>query len=646
MEPRRGNVRHTTVRPVGTSGAGARGRRIGAGAAATLAGAAVLAGLAGSPSGPGPSPAAAAELPAFTGCAELLGWYVDAALPHVGPWGLGPTWGALFLQGRTPLVDLDARATAEPAAGPGDAVSNGATGTNVQEPGVDEPDVAKTDGTIVAHLRGQRLVLTDVSGRPRARGELNLPRSLAGAELLWTGDRLVVVGRSGPRWGRPVPLGSDAAPGPGRLMSDLPVPWGGEAETRVLVVDVTDPDAPHLERDTTFTGTLLEARQHDDVVRLVLSTTTPAIDFVHPRRGRTAREATRENRRRVRQSRIEDWLPTATDDGAVSPLVACEAVRHPSVGPRGKASYGTVTVVGFTATEPGTRAAAAVTTSTQTVYSSADRLYLALPRRRGTAVHAFALDGLDTTYVASGRVAGTVVDRWSMDEYDGHLRVATALGPSSWNPRENAVVVLEERDGALLEVGRVAGLGVRERIQSVRWFDDVAVVVTFRQVDPLYTLDLSRPGSPRLVGELKVPGFSSYLHPLGDGLLLGLGQDAGPRGRTRGGQASVFDLSHLADPRRVSTLTTGRHSEFAAGWDPRSLTYLPGRRLALAVLEDWARGRRLVGLAVAADGGLSRTPHDVPLSRRGGAVRSLPLDDEGRVAVVTGGRVVVLDLTR
>ena len=135
------------------------------------------------------------------------------------------------------------------------------------------------------------------------------------------------------------------------------------------------------------------------------------------------------------------------------------------------------------------------------VYSSTDRLYIATasggwgqpipvegrgvdrrPAPPTTQVHAFALDGPSTAYVASGDVPGTVQDRWSFSEHDGRLRVATALG-DSWNPRENAVVVLEERDDDLVELGRVDEIGVNEQIQSVRWFGDLAIGVPYEAIN-------------------------------------------------------------------------------------------------------------------------------------------------------------------
>ena len=114
---------------------------------------------------------------------------------------------------------------------------------------------------------------------------------------------------------------------------------------------------------------------------------------------------------------------------------------------------------------------------------------------------------------------------------------------------------LEERDGRLVQIGAVGGLGEGERIFAVRFIDDTAFVVTFRQTDPLFTIDLSNPRAPRKVGELHVNGYSAYLHPVGDGRLLGIGRDADDQGNTRGLQLSLFDVSDLAHPRRLARQT-------------------------------------------------------------------------------------------
>jgi hypothetical protein len=146
---------------------------------------------------------------------------------------------------------------------------------------------------------------------------------------------------------------------------------------------------------------------------------------------------------------------------------------------------------------------------------------------------------------------------------------------------ESSVRVLEERPGGLAEIGSVGGLGRGERIYAVRYIGDTAFVVTFRQVDPLYTVDLSNPRAPRVVGSLKVPGYSAYLHPLGDGLLLGVGQDADADGRPTGVKLSVFDVSDLRAPRRLSGAEVGARTYTDAEYDHHAFLWWAPERLAV-----------------------------------------------------------------
>ena len=578
--------------------------------------------------------AAAATLPAFTGCEELRKWYVERALPRVGPWGFGSVFAF--------AADRSSAATAGAVAD--QAVGSSDTGTNVQEAGVDEPDLAKTDGEILVRVAGQDLVVVDVSGeRPRPLARMPLPGPRGGlSELLLVDDTVLVVGTE-TGWG-PVVDTSFRAAAPG----DWPV------RTHLVSVDVSTASAPVVTSHQRVDGTLVAAREYGDgTVRAVVATGLPQLDFVHPAPGRSPREAVRENRDVVRSATVEDWLPGIRhgDGRGRQPLLDCGDVRHPEKD----AGPGTLSVLTFGIDDPRGVTSTAVTAAGDLAYSSATRLFVATldggwwdavpladtaaaprgPARR-TQVHAFDLTGGATSYVASGSVPGTVRDRWSLSEHEGRLRVASALG-WGWTPRENAVHVLEESEGRLRVVGTVKGLGPGEQIQSVRWLGDLAVLVTFRQVDPLYTVDLSDPTDPRVLGALKIRGFSAYLHPVGDDLLLGLGRNATKRGVDLGGQAAVFDLTDLGDVVRTATTGFGRSAELGTSWDPRAFTYLPGQRLALVPVESWDRPSvRLVALRVGAAGELTEAD-SWPVGRWGASsVRALPLDD-GRVAVVHNG---------
>jgi hypothetical protein len=205
-----------------------------------------------------------------------------------------------------------------------------------------------------------------------------------------------------------------------------------------------------------------------------------------------------------------------------------------------------------------------------------------------TLIHQFRLDeGTDATYVASGEVEGRLLNQFAMSEYDGDLRVATTTDDWSFGEQsESTVFVLRPNGDELEQISSVSGLGKGEQIHSVRFIGPTGYVVTFRQIDPLYVLDLSDPEQPVLQGELKIPGYSAYLHPVGDGLLLGVGQDATDDGRTTGTQLSLFDVSDPATPQRISTLAIGGQSEVE--WDHRAfLFWQPDGTIVLPVSPGW-----------------------------------------------------------
>ena len=205
-------------------------------------------------------------------------------------------------------------------------------------------------------------------------------------------------------------------------------------------------------------------------------------------------------------------------------------------------------------------------------------------------MHTFDISEVGSTeYVASGSVVGSLLSQYSLSEHNGHLRVATTDG-AAWNRTEESqsmVTVLEEQGDELVQVGFVDGLGKGEQIFAVRFMGDIGYVVTFRQIDPLYSVDLSDPTNPTVLGELKIPGFSTYLHPVGDGLLLGVGQDASEEGFTTGAQASLFDVSDLTDPQRVDQADFGENSYSSVDWDPKSFLFWGERKLAVIPVSSW-----------------------------------------------------------
>jgi len=240
----------------------------------------------------------------------------------------------------------------------------------------------------------------------------------------------------------------------------------------------------------------------------------------------------------------------------------------------------------------------------QVVYGSQNSLYVTtekwiapatppdqLPQAQVTQIDRFdASDPDRTAFVASGEVPGYLLNQFSLSESGGYLRVASTSRPDWWGgavpqlPSQSYVTVLRTQGNQLHAGGQISGLGRGQKIYSVRFVGGVGYVVTFRQIDPLYTIDLSEPASPRVAGKLELQGYSSYLHPLSDGLLLGIGQDVGAGKRALRVTAGAVSMCPTparrsccrrrrwakARPRRPNTTTT----RFLY-WAPTKLAVLP-----------------------------------------------------------------------
>jgi hypothetical protein len=609
-------------------------RRITTGvAAATSLAAAVGVGYAlGSDPGRDPVPPAPpialanADLVLAQDCDALLDSYVERALDLVGPYG----WGS-------GMVMFDSAGGAEassPSASSGDAARSTVTtsrsvsnesGTNVQELGVDESDVVKVAGSLLLRLREGVLVAYDVSGdAPRELSATPIDDARGGGYVGDPGGEMVFVD------GRAVVLGTSS----------------DGLSTTVTTVDLADPTSPAVVDTTTIRGRASAVRLHGDVVRIVVQNGLPQLDFSYPDGAFGQIRSKLRNRALVRDTTLADWLPTSEGD----PVVDCEDVAVPDDE---DISLGTTTVLAFDPADPGSRTSTAVATDSDTSYFSTDRFYLAATGPtwgvwndcfdcgRGisapsgtTPLFAFALDGTATTYVASGEVEGTIADRWSMDAVGDSLRVA--VGPSSETGDFNSVLTLGQDGSSLVEQGRVDDLGIGEQIKSVRWFDDLAIVVTFRQTDPLYAVDLSDPAAPRLIGELKIPGFSDYLHPLGEHRLIGMGQDASLDGTTRGAQAALFDVTDLTNPRQIDVVRYDKETVAGAGTDPRQFTWLPEQRVALTVVSrGWSGTTGWVSVLSLDDGSMTNRMVEVEHGSDVAGVRLVSLAS-GKVALVTG----------
>ncbi len=565
-----------------------------------------------------PAPTGIHALMAFDACDDLVDWIVGHALERVGPYGLDGGWYGYPMVG---FAEDEGAATATTMA------SDGALGraagevltTNLQELGVDEPDLVKTDGDRIVALVGNRLHVVLIDG-----DELSLAGSLTldfwSQSMFLDGDRVLVIASYG---GYPIPV--DVQP---VLEDDLigPIHTPYTPVVTVAEIDISDPEDPELTRSMRIDGRYVSSRMVDGAIRLVISSYPTGFAWAYPEGGglRAEREAEEKNRELVSNSTADNWLPyfVVTDHrgidrvAAEGTLLACDRTHHPE-------EFSGFTTLSLVTLDPDRLAvadAAGVFADGDTVYSSNDAAYVATSRwidpvvfERGdnpdmqTRIHKFALDEDGAAYEASGSVPGYMLSQWSMSEHEGDLRVASTTGPQWWGgaDAESLVTVLRQDGDELEAIGSVDGLGKGERIYAVRFMGDRGYVVTFRQVDPLYVLDLSDPTDPTDEGELKIPGYSAYLHPVEDDYLLGIGQEADLEGRIEGLQASLFDVRDPADPERIDQLVMSEaHSELE--WDHHAFLYDPIGGIAVVPFQRWGEDARdrsgAVVLEVRAEG--------------------------------------------
>lgn len=459
------------------------------------------------------------------------------------------------------------------------------TETNVQEQGVDELDIVKTDGRHLYVTGAEGLVV--VRSWPAPDSAVVATHELAGWPdgLFLHGDLAAAFSTS---YGRGVGL----------------VP-GFAGTVNLELVDVGDRSRPSALRTIEMVGNLVGARMIDGHLFAVVSSNLgmpqeawdllwrddlglPEIpwDATQDERERameTARQIFRPLVERI-VDRLDpgEILPVVRDsadpdgDDAAKPLLGCGDL----FAPPDPSTWSVLSVVHLDLDRPQAAPleATGLLAEGYTVYASNRSLYIAQPSwwwswwqapadRMTTAIHRFDLapatgSGAAVRYAATGEVVGSLLDQFAMSEHRGFLRVATTEVDWWWGAADdvdrkpaNLVTVLhDDASGVLRQVGLLGGIAPGEQIYAVRFMGDIGYMVTFRQVDPLFTLDLSDPRAPRVVGELEVTGYSSYLHPVGEDHLLSVGMEADEEGRVIGLATSLFDVSDLSSPALLDRL--------------------------------------------------------------------------------------------
>ncbi|MET8150036.1 beta-propeller domain-containing protein [Actinoplanes sp. NPDC049668] len=542
--------------------------------------------LAACTSDPGPRPAppavphttggnpVAMRLVAFDSCEQLITDLRKAAKANVGPYGFGGgMYMAEALQGGARTAADSAAKGAEAAGAPQQY-----SGTNVHEQGADEPDLVKTDGRRIVTISQGYLRVVDAASR-RETGRLDL--DLQGQpQLLLSGDRALVLVPAGYLHRRLVDKRTAVLEGP-----------------QVLLVDLTG--APKIVSRYRAEGNLVDARMTGSTARIVFRT-TPRIKFPESPKIFDEKKRVAANQRAIDAAPGTAWLPgwevtdgTQTTKGNVD----CGRVSRPTDYSGGSL----VSIVTFDLARPalGSGDPVTIVADGDTIYGTPDSLYLAsdqrwrlerffgraaTPVREETDLYKFAIQGNQPpVYRAAGTVPGFLINQYALSEWDGHLRAATTNSKTE----RSAVRVLAERDGKLVQTGIVDGLGKGERIYSVRFIGARGYVVTFKQTDPLYSLDLSDPAKPAVTGELKITGYSAHLQPVGENRLIGIGQEADANGRTQGTQISLFDVSDPARPKRLARYHLPQaYSD--AEYDPHALLWWPNTNLLVVPVNTWS----------------------------------------------------------
>jgi hypothetical protein len=491
-------------------------------------------------------------------------------------------------------MDQNGAATpqAETAPTSGDGAGQDFSTTNVQEAGVDEPDAVKTDGKRMFVADNGRIFALDArSDPPKLLDSITLDGY--GHQLLLSGNRLLVMS------GAPIVYAIDVVgPMPPQQASARAslVPTVPSQQSTLTLIDVSDPSAMKVLKTMSVDGGYLNARMVGHSARVIFSASPRVMPVLQTVEATSARP-------KIARTTTPDWRPSYRlrrgRKGKIArhALVRCTSIDRPDIF-SGLNSLTVLTIDIDKGLDPVD--ADAVMTDGQTIYASKDNLYIATEKARveiansdtpptgqTTEIHKFDISDPDTTvYEGTGSVDGTLLNQYSMSEQDGLLRVASTTSPLWWAPgtnreSESYVTVLKQDGSVLRAVGRVGELGKGERIYAVRFLGDVAYVVTFRQVDPLYTVGLSDPEHPKVLGSLDLLGYSAYLHPVGDGLLLGVGQAANEQGRAAGTQVSLFDVSDPSKPARLSNKVVGSGSSSDVEFDPHAFLWWDPLKLAV-----------------------------------------------------------------
>jgi uncharacterized secreted protein with C-terminal beta-propeller domain len=458
------------------------------------------------------------------------------------------------------------------------------SGTNNQVAGVDEADFIKNDNKYIYLVSGGAFRIIEAWPAPQSREIAKIPLEGTPLKLFVEGDRALVyvsVPRESSKTTGSYPGGSSECTY-GYSCSFI----GDGNPTKIYIFDISDRHAPKRVRELGLSGSYVNARRIGSAVHTVIS--SPGVQFSGLKSWPDEigycteapiwqvvdafRRLRQQNTKIINETPLEDFVPSVTDTilSGASPQTAanllgdCRGFYQPRL--TDGTTFTTILSVNLQGNEPVT--ASTIVSRPGAVYASAKGLYLAVPQthqsgddwyasmgaeEEATTVHLFALSSTPpaSTYSGSGVVKGRVLNQFAMDEWSGTLRIATTTGHLPSDSVHSTLSVLRAAGGALLTVGALDHLAPKEDIRSVRFEGDRGFIVTFKKTDPLFLFDLSDAEHPRVLSELKIPGFSTYMQLMDPTHLLTIGYDADDQGSFAwfaGVMLQIFDVGDPLNP--------------------------------------------------------------------------------------------------
>ena len=442
--------------------------------------------------------------------------------------------------------------------------------TNVQVAGVDEADIVKNDGKYLYLLTNvsneneyyQQLSIVELSTmKLTSQTRLNAYRNSA-SEIYVKGDRLVTIGsREESIRTKSAKESSDDTNA--AIVDSL---YGyGTFSTCAVVYDISDRAQIKQVREFVQEGNCISSRLVDDNLYLI-STAYQYLDG-------------------LKEDNVQTYLPH-TMDSAVSAEARSMPAGCISIAKEPENIFTVVSGLNITNDSPAS-SQTVLGSSSGIVYSTASHLYVTGYKGENTELMRYLLSDGTVTFDRRAEVPGTAKDQFALDEYKGYLRVATTSNvydsndAARWEDwtgglRNNLYIL----DGAMKISGKVEDLAKGETIQSVRYMGDMAYIVTFRQTDPLFAIDVSNPTNPVVLGQLKIPGFSTYMHPIDENTLVGIGFDADENsGSTTGMKLSLFDVTDPTQPKETHKLIFSGMCTSEAAHNHKTVTYIPEAHL-------------------------------------------------------------------